>query len=67
MQAYKFTTKVSAEGMVSLAEVPDAPSPQLAKGRSTAASDFVDKWTGVLITDKDPDDLKYDYLMEKYK
>jgi hypothetical protein len=67
--------------MVSLADIPDlfdkevelfivpktSHSLQIIKNRTNKARAFVDKWTGVLLTDKKPDDLKYDYLMEKYR
>ncbi len=80
MQAYKFNTRISNRGVISLPFVPDLFDkeveliivPKVAKakkttGKSKKARAFVNKWAGFLNTDKSSDDLKSQYLTEKYK
>ncbi len=76
MKAYKFTTKISAKGMIQLPSRPElydkeveviiVPKAEEDEKKTTKATDFVKKWAGFL-KNNDTDKSKYDYLSEKYK
>lgn len=75
MQAYKFDTKISKTGQISLplstqlfdkeVEITIVPKQEI-KHNQMKASDFIDKWAGFL-SNTDTDDIKYRYLADKYK
>jgi hypothetical protein len=77
MEAYKFDTTVLQDGTFRIPEcarfanrsvevfvVLKTPEEQRQES-SQNIEDFLKKWTGFL-EDVDPDDLKYQYLQEKY-
>lgn len=75
MQAYKYKTRISKTGQIKLpinnqlfdkeVEIIIIPK-QETKSLDLETSDFVDKWSGFL-TKTNTDDLKYQYLTNKYK
>ena len=75
MKAYRFTTKVSAQGTIQIpyssslfdeeVEVVILPKSKPQEGKINAM-EFVEKWKGFL-AGNDTDQLKYEYLSEKYK
>jgi len=75
MQAYKFETRISKTGQIKLplnnllfdkeVEVIIVPKYEV-KTQRLEASDFLNKWSGFL-TNSNADDLKYQYLTDKYK
>ncbi len=75
MQAYKYETRISKTGQIKLpltnqlfdkeVEIIIVPK-QKTKSSELNISDFVDKWSGFL-TNINSDDLKYQYLIDKYK
>ena len=75
MQAYKFETRISKTGQIKLplnnllfdkeVEVIIVPKQEVKSSR-LKTSDFVNKWSGFL-TNSNTDDLKYQYLTDKYK
>jgi len=80
MQAYKFDTKVSEVGAITLPyAIPDlygrevelfiVPKKEKSKKpQKASAKKFVIKWAGFLKdADIDPEKAKYEYLSEKYK
>jgi hypothetical protein len=81
MQAYKFDTRVSENGVISLpfepnlfnkeVEVIILPKATKKKISSTenAMSDFIEKWSGAFpsMTDEEATKAKHEYLTEKYK
>jgi hypothetical protein len=80
MQAYKFDTRITKEGIISLPFVPILfdkeveiiilPKTEIKETKhKVTPSEFVRKWSGVIknIADNDTDDLRYDYLRKKYE
>jgi hypothetical protein len=80
MQAYKFDTRISETGIISLpfetqlfnkeVEIIVLPKEKEHKpfAKGNAAMDFIQKWTGAFKIDNDDcEQARYDYLMEKYK
>jgi hypothetical protein len=80
MQAYKFDTRVSEEGIISLpfepllfnteVEIIILPKAKpIKKEKTNSASDFLKKWSGAFknVSDEELDNAKYEYLMEKHK
>jgi len=83
MNVYKFNTRVSRRGTITLPcnldlhdkEVRLIILPlnrQKAEMETQDASDFLKKWSGAFkglenITDEELDNMKYEYLKEKYK
>jgi hypothetical protein len=75
MQAYKYETRISKTGQIKLpltnqlfdkeVEIIIVPK-QETKSSRPKISDFVDKWSGFL-TNSNTNDLKYQYLTDKYK
>jgi hypothetical protein len=75
MQAYRFETRISKEGVIQLpfnrqlidreVEIIILPKQDL-KPSKNASIDFIDKWAGFL-TNINIEDSKYKYLNEKYK
>jgi hypothetical protein len=79
MQAYKFDTRITKDGIISLPFVPMLFDKEVeiiilpkTKIRETkhkiTPSEFVRKWSGVIkdIPENDTDDLRYEYLRKKY-
>jgi hypothetical protein len=79
MQAYKFDTRITKDGIISLPFVPMLLDKEVEiiilpkigfkeKRHKITPSEFVRKWTGVLknIPENDTDDLRYEYLRKKY-
>ncbi|WP_055431179.1 hypothetical protein [Candidatus Symbiothrix dinenymphae] len=80
MQTYKYDTRISEEGVITLpfepqlfnmeVEIIIVPKPQpVKKEKEYSALDFVRDWTGIFknMTDEELDNAKYEYLMEKHK
>ena len=81
MQAYKFDTRISETGAISLAFEPELfnkeveiiilpkPSKSEVVNNQNVISDFIAKWAGAFpsMTDEEVDRAKYECLMEKYK
>ena len=75
MQAYKYETRISKTGQIKLplntqlfdkeVDIIIVPK-QKTKSTKLVTTDFVDKWSGFL-TNTDTDDLRYQYLTDKYK
>ena len=75
MQAYRFETRITKNGLIQIplsnqlfdkeVEIIILPK-QKQKTVKISSSNFVTKWTGFL-KDSDTDDLKFQYLSEKYK
>jgi hypothetical protein len=75
MQAYRFETRITKNGLIQIplsnqlfdkeVEIIILPK-QKQKTIRLSSSDFVTKWTGFL-KNSNTDDLKYQYLSEKYK
>lgn len=75
MQAYKFETRISKTGQIKLplnaqlfdkeVEIIIVPK-QENKSSIPKTIEFIDKWSGFL-SNCNTDDLKYQYLIEKYK
>jgi hypothetical protein len=75
MQAYKYETRISKTGQIKLplntqlfdkeVDIIIVPK-QKTKSSKLVTTDFVDKWSGFL-TNTDTDDLRYQYLTDKYK
>jgi len=76
LQAYKFETKVLENGFI---QIPDFKNfvnqeieilvfikPMQTKRKKLTADEFINKWAG-FIASTNADDLKYEYLNEKYK
>jgi hypothetical protein len=75
MEAYKFTTKISSNGIIQLPYNPELFDQEVeilifpkevAGEKNTSAVDFVNKWAGFL-TETDPEEAKLNYLQEKHK
>ena len=81
MQAYKFNTRISEEGIISLSHEPGLfnteveiivfPKPKITireKEEKYTAKDFLRDWTGILkdMSDEELENAKYEYLMEKH-
>ncbi len=75
MQAYRFETRITKNGLIQIplsnqlfdkeVEIIILPK-QKQKTVKLSSSDFVTKWTGFL-KNSDTDNLKFQYLSEKYK
>ena len=75
MQAFRFETRITKNGLIQIplsnqlfdkeVEIIILPK-QKQKTVKISSSNFVTKWTGFL-KDSDTDDLKFQYLSEKYK
>ena len=77
MEAYKFETIIQENGIIQIPEIAKFahrqveilvlvhPTTEQETGKMQAVQDFIDKWRGVL-KDSDPDELKSQYLQEKY-
>ncbi len=78
MQAYKFETKVQENGIIQIPEIARLahqqvevfvvvrPDIEQETGKRQTVKSFLDKWQGFL-KGFDPDELKSQYLQEKYK
>lgn len=75
MKAYKFVTKISEKGVIQLPfnpalfdkEVEILIFPKVSQmEKKQKAVDFVNEWAGFLKS-SNPDEAKYEYLVEKYK
>jgi len=75
MEAYKFKTKVSENGTISVPEGFDVKNKEVEVIILNEATkntpkknmrEFLDKFSGIL-EGIDPDKAKYDYLMDKHK
>ena len=80
VQAYKFITKISETGIISLPNEPELfnteveviilPKPKKKdREEKYTAKDFLKDWTGILknFSEKELQNAKYEYLMEKHK
>jgi len=82
MQAYKFDTRVSETGIISLPHEPQLfnmeveiiviPKTKIKrKGdqKKDAVENFIEKYSGCLknLPEEDPNDLRYEYLKRKYQ
>jgi hypothetical protein len=81
MQTYKYDTKISKEGTISLpfephllnmeVEVIIVPKAKPIKKEKdySAVDNFLEKWSGAFknMSDEELDNAKYEYLMEKHK
>ena len=75
MQSYRFETRITKNGLIQIplsnqlfdkeVEIIILPK-QKQKTTRLSSSDFINKWTGFL-KDSNADDLKFQYLSEKYK
>jgi len=75
MQAYRFETRITKNGLIQIplsnqlfdkeVEIIILPKHKQ-KTAKLSSSDFVNKWTGFL-KNSNTDDLKFQYLSEKYK
>ena len=75
MEVYRFETRITKRGQINLPldiQLSDKEveiiilSKKKTKPSDFNASDFIKKWTGFL-SNSDTDDLKYQYLDDKYK
>jgi hypothetical protein len=76
IHAYKFDTVVSENGTIQIPELKNMVNQEIEifvivknppqKQKHMTASEFINKWAGFISTD-DVDDLKFQYLNEKYK
>ena len=77
MEAYKFTTTVLENGIIKIPELESYTNKKVdvfvvlttekkAEAKSKSIDDFLSKWSGFFSTAKS-DDIKYNYLMGKYK
>lgn len=78
MKAYKFEVTVQENGILEIPEISQfanqevevfiaiKPKSTVNIGKRDAVKQFISKWRGVL-KDTDPDELKLDYLTDKYK
>jgi hypothetical protein len=79
MQAYKFDTRVTKDGIISLpfilmlfdkeVEIIILPKTEVKKTKhKITPTEFVRKWSGVIknIPENNSDDLQYEYLKKKY-
>ena len=81
MEAYKFFTQVSGNGVISLPFVPPRlfntdveiiifpkPKEKAREEEEYTANDFLRDWTGILkdMSDEELENAKYEYLMEKH-
>ena len=76
MEAYKFETTVLKDGMIKVPQFEEYTDrrielfivlkPQKVEKKQTI-DEFLEKWTGFAKGIEDPDTVKYNYLMEKYK
>ena len=77
MEAYKFATTVLEHGIIKIPELESYADKKVdvfivlkterkAVTKSKSMDDFLSKWSGFFSTTK-TDDIKYNYLMEKYK
>ena len=81
MEAYKFVTQVSGNGVISLPYAPGLFNTEVEiiifpKSKEKArekeeytANDFLRDWTGILkdMSDEELENARYEYLMEKHK
>jgi len=80
MQAYKFITQISENGIISLPHKPELfnteveiiilPIPkEKAKEEKYTVKDFLKDWTGILkdMPDEELENARYEYLKEKHK
>jgi hypothetical protein len=75
MNALRFETEISKEGLIQIplnkkffgkkVDILIIPKKNKSKDKITP-QEFIKKWSGFLSNDID-DNIKYDYLMEKYK
>ena len=78
MKAYKFETTVKENGIIQIPEIARLvhqrvevfvvvrPTVKQKARKLQAVENFLGKWRG-LLKDFDPDELKFQYLQEKYK
>ena len=80
MEAYKFITQVSGNGVISLPYTPGLfnteveiiifpkPKEKTREIEEYTANDFLRDWTGILkdMSDEELENARYDYLMEKH-
>ena len=78
MEAYKFETMIQENGIIQIPEIARfahqeaeifivvKPKTILWTERLQEIEEFLDKWGGIL-RDSNPDDLKAEYLQEKYE
>lgn len=75
MKVYRYKTKISQEGMISVPLDPALYNTEVdviilqkedKTGKALTAKEFVEKWKGFLKND-DTEKSKYDYLSDKYK
>jgi hypothetical protein len=78
MQAYKFEAMVQENGVIQIPEIARLahqrvevfvvvrPDVEREPGKLQTVDDFIDKWQGFL-KGLDPDELKSQYLQEKYE
>ncbi|GHV68662.1 hypothetical protein FACS1894199_16240 [Bacteroidia bacterium] len=79
MHTYKFDTRISEDGVITLpfepqlfnmeVEIIIVPKPQPIIKEQTAVDKFLETWSGAFksLTDEELDNAKYEYLMEKHK
>ncbi len=77
MKTYRFNTKISDDGTITLpfepalygqnVEVIIFPKEKKQRKNVYSAKDFLKKWAGVIKTDRDLDADKYDYLKNKHQ
>jgi hypothetical protein len=77
MEAFKFVTKVRKHGIIKIPELESYANQKVDviitlkaneedKRSNNELSDFLKKWAG-FFSQVDTDDVKYNYLMEKYR
>jgi len=76
LQAYKFETTVLENGIIQIPDFKDFVNqeieilvfmkPHPVKRKKLTVDEFINKWAG-FITSTNTDDLKFQYLIEKYK
>jgi hypothetical protein len=77
MESYKFDTRISKEGIISLPFIPVLYDreveiiivPKEKEEEHSSALEFLEKWAGAFsdLNDTDLDKAKYEYLKEKHK
>ena len=80
MQAYKFDTRISEEGIIMLSNEPELFNTEVeiiilpklkekAKEEKYTAKDFLRDWTGILkdMSDEELENAKYEYLKAKHR
>ncbi|MGM0579442.1 MAG: hypothetical protein ACQETL_02095 [Bacteroidota bacterium] len=76
MEAYRYLTKISDKGTITILDKPSLfgqeveliiiPKEKQTKSKKKSAEQFLEKWSGFLSIE-DPEKEKADYLEEKYK